>query len=352
MISEILNKINILESSWDLTTFPQKALDVLKKLKPSGSFFEFETEVAQWLLQTQTLPEQVNLYNSFGEPPITLFNNKKFAVDIYFWRKNDTLIHSHAFRGAFQVLFGQSLHEKFEVQQSEHIHSDIQFTDLKSTERKILTAGHCQMIPPSQVLIHKVCHLNNPTVTLCIRSVNDTELSQWHYLPTGLSFKKHNLTEETIKRILYFEFLYKSHPDSSIVFLDNALKRLPDSGLIDLYEGLFINEMGLGQEALSVALDEVEQKILLKKWSSRYFQALRESSVLLNEQTVTKPELKLLAHSINSRYSAKETQALVSEISSKPLNTLLHDLTMGCPVFSEEHYEQQALRVDQFRQSL
>ena len=99
MIESLINFAKQLEQDWSIKDHPQKAKDFLSDLKVTQSLKDFELEVNKLLLNIK-VPEQLNLYNNFGEPSLTIFNNGKFAVDIYFWRKNDTLIHSHGFRGS------------------------------------------------------------------------------------------------------------------------------------------------------------------------------------------------------------------------------------------------------------
>lgn len=173
MIEQILSHTASLETNWSRAKFPQLALESLNTLELSKSLNEIEQSVAAWLLESKEIPPQVKLLNNFGEPPVTIFNNGKFAVDIYFWRKNDTVIHSHAFRGAFKVIHGRSLHEEFQVSFLKEINQDISFSKLSESTKTIMKTGSTQIINPGTELVHSVLHLDNPTITLCIRTVEE-----------------------------------------------------------------------------------------------------------------------------------------------------------------------------------
>ncbi len=348
MIDNIINDINTLEKSWDITKFPEQSVKILQNLNCHLSFEEFEAEVAMWLSKTKKLPTQVNLYNSFGEPPVTIFNNNKFAVDIYFWRKNNTLIHSHAFRGAFKVLYGQSLHEQFQVEVLEPIDDDILLSKLKNSQKIIMKAGASQVINPGMELVHRVVHLDNPTVSLCIRTVNDVELAQWHHLPSGISYQKHNLTEETIKKISFFEFMYNSDSNKALEFLGHLLSGMTTSAQLDLCESLLTNELGLSEDITSIALNEIQKIFTNKKWYQNYSEHFNQMAKNLDEYQLSSAGTKLLAHAINSNYSAVETKNLLSEVTTKNVDELTQALLTGPPIFCDDYYELQIKKVKNY----
>jgi hypothetical protein len=349
MIEQILSHTASLESNWSRAKFPQLALESLNTLELPKSFKEIEHAVAAWLLESKEIPPQVNLLNNFGEPPVTIFNNGKFAVDIYFWRKNDTVIHSHAFRGAFKVIHGRSLHEEFQVSFLKEINQDISFSKLSESTKTIMKTGSTQIINPGTELVHSVLHLDNPTITLCIRTVEDVELDQWSHLRTGISYKIHNLQKETIKRVLYFEFMHSSNADEALAFLNKSLARMRTSEQITLYEAISMNSLGLDNDVAYLVLEQMHMLFKQQEWFKHFEEHFELMEYELNSHQASNAATKMLAHAINSQYSVEETQKLLSQISSEDIKTVAKRLLTESAVFNEEYSEIQTEKIKAFK---
>lgn len=363
-LEPILNLSKKFETEFNYDTFPEQAFASLKNLKFNVSFQDFEQAVADWLLELSDLPKQVNMYNVFGEPSISLFNNDKFAVDIYFWRTNDTLIHSHAFRGAFKVLYGRSLHEEFSVETEDNLsrqslssnakilESDVLSSKVIKTKSEILQPGETRTILPGMNLVHRVLHLDNPTVTLCIRTVNDKELSQWHHLSSGISYQQKNIDELTIKRILYFQFLYESNPMTAKDYLDHMLGLISVASQLALYEALFQDEFGLEPEITYFMIDHMRMRFQDLKWFDQYETHYKKMNQQLFEVQASCAELKLLAHGINQNYSLDEIHDLLKLITKENISNLCQKLLEDDPIFNEEHYEKQQQTIRNFSKTV
>src|SRR5579863_7944072 len=114
------------EREWTRTqgrvaAFPETAARLLREFDYPLTQDQLDQWLAGWFRDSRRLPEQVSLHNTFGQPPITLFNNGKLVVDLYLWVAADTTIHSHGFRGAFRVLHGISLQESYRVKVNRRI---------------------------------------------------------------------------------------------------------------------------------------------------------------------------------------------------------------------------------------
>ncbi len=347
-----------IEASFNLETFPDDAFKALEQLNLELSFQDFESAIGQWLLDLPELPNQVNLYNAFGEPSISLFNNDKFSVDVYFWRTNDTVIHSHGFRGAFKVLFGQSLHEEFNVETTNNLtrqsalnlisvqaahpaDSDVLSSKIMKSKIEILKTGDTRTILPGMDLVHRVLHLDNPTVTLCIRTVNDKALSQWHHLSSGISYQQRNLEELTIKQILYVQFLFESNPANAKNYLNEMLGLISVATQLAVYEGLFHDEFGLDPETTYFMIDHMRTRFEDLKWFGQYESHYKKMTQSLFEVHASTGSLKLLAHGINSGYSVEEIKQLLKSITKEDLSSLCQKLLSEDPIFNEEHYDLQ-----------
>ena len=352
MIEQILRHTASLESNWNRANFPKLALESLNTLELPTSLKEIEASVATWLLESKELPPQVNLFNSFGEPPVTIFNNGKFAVDIYFWRKNDTVIHSHAFRGAFKVIHGQSLHEEFQVSFLDAIDQDISFSELSESKKTIMKTGSTQIINPGTELVHSVLHLDNPTITLCIRTVEDVELDQWSHFKTGISYKIHNLQKETIKRVLFFEFMHSSNAienaDEALVFLNKSLAKMKTSEQITLFEAISMNTLGLDYNVACLAIEQMNVLFEEQKWFKLFQEHFEEMEYELDSHQASNAGTKFLAHAINNQFSVEETQKLLSQISSEDMKAVAKQLLNEEAVFNDEYSEIQIERIQAF----
>lgn len=348
MINQILSHTASLEKNWSRAKFPKLALESLNTLELSKSFKEMEQSVAEWLLLSKEIPHQVNLFNSFGEPPVTIFNNGKFAVDIYFWRKNDTVIHSHAFRGAFKVIHGQSLHEEFQVSFLDAINQDISFSKLSESTKTIMKTGSTQIINPGTELVHSVLHLDNPTITLCLRTVEDVELDQWTHLKTGISYKIHNLQKETIKRVLYFEFMHASNADDALAFLNKSLVKMKTSEQITLYEAISMNTLGLDYDVACLVQEQMNMLFKQQAWFKHFEEHFEKMEFEIDSHQASNAGTKALAHAINNQYSLEETQKLLSQISSEDIKNVANQLLTESSVLNEEYSEIQIEKIKSF----
>lgn len=348
MIQELIQLGKNIEKDFNLEKLPYTALEALENYTPTLPFSDFEEETAKWLLEQTHIPEQLNVYNSFGEPSLTVFNNGKFAVDIYFWRKNDTLIHSHAFRGAFKVLYGCSLHEEFAVEKKKHIQDDFFESTLETKTLEIFKEGSAQLILPGEELVHRVVHLENPTVTLCLRSVNDTSLQQWHHLPTGLSFLKHNLDPHTIKKLLYFQFLSQSNFSKAQNFLKQTLSTETLSEKLNIYESIYFDEVGLDENSSHLAIEMIHQQFENSPWFEHYTKHYENVNSQLRIHHAQTPALRLLAHAINCNYSLETTQKLLGTVTDSSISDLAKQLLLEKAVFSEEFLGEKRVRVEKW----
>ena len=117
--------------------------------------------------------ERLKIYrnNEFGEYPVTIFRDEDFFIDVYIWDKKDTALHDHSFTGAFTILQGASL----EIQYSFHTREENKFNnivygDIIRVQGGVLSQGDCRKIKLYDKFIHQVWHLENPTITLCLRT--------------------------------------------------------------------------------------------------------------------------------------------------------------------------------------
>jgi|SRR5579862_2349047 len=264
-----------LKREWNGTTptldsFPDRATRLLTDFEYDFTKEQLDQHLARWLVQSPELPEQVSLHNTFGQPPITLFNNGRVVVDIYLWLTCDTSIHSHGFRGAFRVLHGKSLHEAFQVRVSRRIAPGVMEFDPGIPQMALLEPGDVRRILPGEKLTHRVIHLENPTVTLCVKTINEPGLYQWEYFNCGVAVQKRDLTPDLIKKIYYFQYLLGQDAALARRFFEKLLGALSVVMRMTLYEALCGGAFDLSEEAVEEGLAQIRNLYGKETWFNRY----------------------------------------------------------------------------------
>jgi hypothetical protein len=122
-------------------------------------------------------------HSNFGDPPMTLFFSQEgqFYLDLYIWRKSHTTIHEHGFEGCFTVLEGSSLESKYTFTPDIKGNNHSLWGRLEKKEMRYITQGETRPILPTGQFIHRVLHLENPTVSLVLRTYGPTSGSQQSY---------------------------------------------------------------------------------------------------------------------------------------------------------------------------
>lgn len=246
------------KQSYNIVAFTDIATHALEHFHYNWSLESLDSEIKNWLLTNKKIPEQMSLHNTFGQPSITVFNNNKFVVDLYFWVDFDTSIHSHGFRGAFRILHGESLQEIFHTKLLNQIAEDIRLVDLTQVDRLLLKSGAVQKIAPGTDLTHRVLHLAKPTVSLCVKTINEPYIKQWNYLPTGLAIQKQYLPASVFKQIYFYQYLLNVGDKKADSFLDEFLKQLNLSTQIHIYEAVANGTLDLNE----LSVDKITEKFV------------------------------------------------------------------------------------------
>ncbi len=263
------------EREWDrarhrLDAFPALATRLLSEFEYGWSAERLDRELAAWLLKDVALPEQVSLHNTFGQPPLTLFNNGSVVLDLYLWVTCDTSIHSHGFRGAFRVLHGKSLQETYRVKASRRIAPGVMQYEPGIPEMTLLEAGDVRTIQAGERLVHRVIHLEKPTVTLCLKTINEPGLYQWEYHPDGLAVQRRDLHPDLIKRIYYFEYLLGREETRALRYLERIVRALSVVMRMTLYEALRGGAFDLSDDAVDHVLAQIRELHGRAEWFRRF----------------------------------------------------------------------------------
>ncbi len=297
-----------------LEAFTSLATRSLEDFQYHLSQDQFDALLAEWLLKSGRVPDQINLHNTFGEPPVTIYNDGKFVVDLYIWIGCDTSIHSHGFRGAFRLLHGRSLHETFNVSTENEIAPDVCLTKLAKPRLELLKAGDVRMISAGRELTHRVIHLDEPTVTLCVKTINETALSQWHHFTNGLAIQKRHLDPSLIKRLYYFQYLMNQNGQRAEPFLRELLESLDISTSMNLAEDISMGSYGLSEDIAQFVLEQIYGRFEKDEWFKLYQESAETQAGELEFSHCNSPLLRLAAHLLNTGVAWTEAAPLLSAI--------------------------------------
>lgn len=145
-------------------------------------------DILRWLSSDVLLPTQFDLEAKFADPPLTLHVANAFYIAAYFWADGTTNVHQHAFTGAFQVLDGSSLHVEYEFERSSTHGDQLHFGRLGVRRHEVLKRGDVRRIPNGPSGIHSLFHLDQPSVTLIVRTTKGLTLPQLAYLAPGVAY--------------------------------------------------------------------------------------------------------------------------------------------------------------------
>jgi hypothetical protein len=307
-------KRDLTKAGTSLTTFPRIATRILEDFEYDWSKDQLDSALSDWFLKSGELPEQVSLHNTFGQPPISLFNNGNVVIDLYLWVGCDTAIHSHGFRGAFRVLHGKSLHEAFKVKVSRRIAPGVMTFEPGIPERAILEAGDVRTILPGEKLTHRVIHLENPTVTLCVKTINEPDLYQWEYHANGLALQRRHPSPDSIKKIYYYQYLTGQNPALAAPFLHSVIGDLSVIARMNLLEEISGGGLDLSEDTVDDFRAQIRAFHGREPWFQQYESAAPLYLKDLYFEGCESPVERLAAHLINGGCDRETMAPLLSQV--------------------------------------
>ncbi len=300
--------------------FPEIAARLLREFEYSLTQDELDRWLAGWLRDSGRLPEQVSLHNTFGQPPITLFNNGKIVVDLYLWVAADTTIHSHGFRGAFRVLHGISLQETYCVKVARRIAPGVFRYVSGVPEMEILGAGDVRVILPGEKLTHRVIHLQNPTVTLCIKTINEPGIHQWEFHPDGLALLRLDLDDDLIKSIYYYDYLLRRNAALAARYLRGVVGALSVAMRMTLHDSLCAGALEVSEEAVDRCVAQIRQLHRKDDWYKRHVSPSPLHLKELQFANCGSSLGRLVAHFINGGHDLKTVVPHLSRVAGRDLH--------------------------------
>jgi hypothetical protein len=197
-------------------------------------------DIIQWLNRTPQLPRQYGMDAVFGQPPVTVYTGDGFYIEALYWLHGTTSVHCHAFTGAFQVLAGSSIQGTWAYDRQQRVGHRLSFGKLTNRSVTLLPTGAVQPILPGQQLIHSVFHLDQPSVTVVVR----TNLLAYHqpqftYIRPHIEFDEWDLPDSTVRKLQGLRMLWNLHHPAYASEVEQLLDRL------DLHSVLLLLEQDL-----------------------------------------------------------------------------------------------------------
>ena len=230
----------------------------------------------------------------FGDLQQIMYSHSKFYIECLYWCDGTTAIHDHGFSGAFYVMSGSSINVEYDFEPQERINHHFSFGKLSHPRISKLTAGMAKSIYSGQRFIHSVFHLDNPTVSIVVRTYQDDDaLPQFDYRDNKIRLVE-QLLPEFSKKITAFRFILQSNTEKFVrlfkkIYLESPfderywLIRAFYPNLIQLpYLWDFINAIDCSKNKMileTVALEAMLHKVIQLRNSisdkdTRYFLAL------------------------------------------------------------------------------
>lgn len=180
-----------IERSWrrenyNELVFSSVAEKVLSENRPSENISFWDTLRLAFL--TEPLPHQVDIDAQFGQPPLTVYFQPAFRIEVLFWQVGLPGIHQHAFSGAFHVMHGSSLHSEWTFEENMRLVGRLLLGKVRIRNVELLRKGDIRPISAGPTFIHATYHLDRPSVSVVVRTNWEyDQLPQFAYLPPTLA---------------------------------------------------------------------------------------------------------------------------------------------------------------------
>lgn len=219
MKNQTIKSLNILgqqiSSAWDsknrdIKYFSKIARVELEKNNVSNWFSKLE--IMKWFLHTNQAPTQQSPVSGFGEPPITVYEEEDFFIEVYFWNSPLISIHDHAFSGAFTVIEGASLNCEYQFNIKKKLKGQTHLGSLQLKKIEHLSPGSVREIRSGNSFIHDVWHYIYPTISIVVRTKRERK-SQFVYHQNMAADTLYNRDPHFQRKLALLEHILIIDPD-------------------------------------------------------------------------------------------------------------------------------------------
>jgi len=191
---------------YDDARFADVAYETMRAAPPAACLNP--GDVIRWLASATVIPYQVATDEAFGQPPLTLFWNGQFQIEVLFWHTGTPAIHQHGFSGAFSVLGGSSVHCRYEFALRRKVNARFLLGAVELREVELLEPGALRRIGRAGDLIHSLFHLESPSVTVVVRTCADPEAGpEYAYYPPTVAVDPSRSDALRTKRLQVLDML-------------------------------------------------------------------------------------------------------------------------------------------------
>lgn len=213
-------------------------------------------DLYHWVLTSSQLPKQHDLKASFAQPPITVYCDSRFHIAFLFWTTSTTAIHQHSFEGAFRVFLGSSIQATYEFTEEERWGAHLLRGRLDMQSLEVLPTGKVCAITYGSSYIHSAYHLDNPSITLIIRTHGRPQPAdaQYNYYPSGLAtdpFHKREQLERVKQLLSYLQGIKDPQ------FLARVQEALDATDAFGVYQILYHLNGSLPPDELSALIERI-----------------------------------------------------------------------------------------------
>ncbi|WP_448191599.1 hypothetical protein [Azospirillum sp. sgz301742] len=216
----------------DLDRFPAIAAAALRDhaLHQRAGF----DDLARWTLSaTRWLPQTPG---QVGQPPVPVYMGSGFTITALTWLDATTEIHQHGFSGAFQVFAGSSLHSRYDFEQREKIDARLLVGEIRCRDSELLRTGDVREIGSGRALIHSLFHLDHPSVSIVVQSVDEPVGPQFTYHKPFIAIDPFHEPQPQVTQLRMLQTLCDlAHPELA-GFFELALARSDAWGAFRILE--------------------------------------------------------------------------------------------------------------------
>lgn len=170
---------------------------------------------------------------NFSDAGICVYHDAHFVMEVLTWLDAATMAHAHEFCGAFQVLVGGSLHTRFKFDVERRVSEKLLFGRLDCVQVEHLTRGAISPIHAGSRFIHRLFHLERPSITLVVRAFVQGAVPQYAYLEPGIAYDPFGRPRELDQRLKLLRVLERLDHPGFLARLERCIARA------DLYSAFF-----------------------------------------------------------------------------------------------------------------
>ena len=311
--------------NFDNEVFPDLAIRALERSRLCESVTV--EEISEWAAAADWLPYQPTLESNFGEWPVTLFWHPHFYIEALHWTFETTAIHQHGFSGAFAILEGSSVQSRYTFEREKRVNPRMSLGKLQLQDVKLLDKGSLEPIRSGADLIHSVCHLDVPSVTIVIRTHSDIENQpQYSYRRPCLAIDPFYSDPTVTRRVQMLSFLGRvksprlaDHAEQALAssdlygayrILEHLRLSLAGANVFDRLARVARDRHGADVDRLLVVLDELDREAVI---SSRRASTGVPAHQLLLGLLMSLPSRDAILDIVGRKFAGRDAREMVAQ---------------------------------------